>query len=91
MLTALWGLIYWREFTEADAKDKTYMFIHARPLRRGIGAVSVAPLFSAAPDLPNTLRAFGLCALLLSNVTPGSSSAAPTDTLWLFRARCELE
>jgi glucose uptake protein len=47
VISALWGLIVWKEFADADSKDKTYMFVMLVLFAAGIAAVAAAPQFTA--------------------------------------------
>ncbi|MES1262529.1 MAG: hypothetical protein ABUS49_12410 [Acidobacteriota bacterium] len=46
LISALWGLLVWKEFADADGKVKTMLFIMFVFFITGLIAVSVAPLFS---------------------------------------------
>lgn len=46
-LAAICGFAFWKEFSDADARIKTLLFIMFIFLATGIGAISVAPTFSA--------------------------------------------
>ncbi len=47
LITALWGLLVWKEFEGAEGNVRTLLFIMFVFFIAGLGAVSVAPLFSA--------------------------------------------
>ena len=47
MVSALWGLLVWKEFAGADAKVKSLLIIMFVLFLTGLGLVSVAPLFAA--------------------------------------------
>ncbi len=46
-LAALSGFLFWKEFSDADGRIKTFLFIMFIFLATGIGAVAVAPTFTA--------------------------------------------
>jgi glucose uptake protein len=48
MVSALWGLLVWKEFSGADARTKALIAIMLVLFVCGLGLVSVAPLFTAA-------------------------------------------
>jgi glucose uptake protein len=45
MVSALWGLLVWKEFAGADAKVKALLVLMFVLFAVGLGLVSVAPLF----------------------------------------------
>jgi len=45
MVSALWGLLVWKEFAGADAKVKAFLVLMFVLFAVGLGLVSVAPLF----------------------------------------------
>jgi glucose uptake protein len=47
MVSALWGLLVWKEFAGADAKVKSLLVIMFVLFLTGLSLVSVAPLFAA--------------------------------------------
>ena len=47
VISALWGLIVWKEFADAAGRDKAFMFAMLLLFTAGIAAVSFAPQFSA--------------------------------------------
>jgi hypothetical protein len=46
IIAALWGLLYWKEFQEADGRVKSILFVTLALFVCGIGLVSVAPVFT---------------------------------------------
>ncbi len=47
MVSALWGILLWKEFAGADAKVKAYLVLMFLLFLTGLGLVSVAPLFAS--------------------------------------------
>jgi glucose uptake protein len=47
VVSALWGLIVWKEFAGANSKDKTFMFVMLVLFAAGIAAVAAAPQFTS--------------------------------------------
>ena len=45
MISALWGLLVWREFRGASARVRTLLTVMLLLFAAGLGAISVAPLF----------------------------------------------
>jgi glucose uptake protein len=45
MISALWGLVVWKEFAGADARTKGLLFIMFVLFIAGLGMISVAPLY----------------------------------------------
>jgi glucose uptake protein len=46
VIGALWGLIAWKEFADANGRDKTYMFVMLVLFAAGIAVVAAAPQFT---------------------------------------------
>jgi glucose uptake protein len=46
IVAALWGLLYWKEFQEADGRVKAILFVTLALFVCGIGLVSISPVFT---------------------------------------------
>jgi glucose uptake protein len=46
MVSALWGLLVWKEFDGANARVKALLAIMLLLFVAGLGMISIAPLFS---------------------------------------------
>ena len=47
MVSALWGLLVWKEFAGADSRIKSLLVIMFVLFIAGLGMISVAPLFAS--------------------------------------------
>jgi glucose uptake protein len=46
MVSALWGLLLWKEFAGADFRVKNLLYLMIALFVLGLGMVSVAPLYN---------------------------------------------
>jgi glucose uptake protein len=47
MVSALWGLLLWKEFAGADSRIKALLAMMFALFIAGLGMISVAPLYAA--------------------------------------------